>query len=521
MQVLKVFFYFALYTPHDSLPWSAPGLVWLHVVSDLLIALSYLSIPLTIAYIVAKRVYLTFHRMFTCFGISILGCGVTHAMQVWNMWHADYWLFGSIKAVTAFASVVTAILLLTERQHSQLRTLLTQEPARSNSAIQHLPNVDERLDERRQATEALRQSDERFRLLVDGIADYAIYMLDPAGFVTSWNSGAERLKGYQAQEIIGHHFSCFYGAEDQRKGEPAKALREATAAGRFEGNGWRLRRDGTSFPANAILTALRDESGVLIGFAKITRDLTETRRAEEAIQAAHADLARVARASTLGALTASIAHEINQPLAAIVNNANASRRMLAKSDPDLEEVQQAVTDIAEAGTRAAGIISRIRSLLRKSPPETIPLSINQVIREVVVLVCGVREKHHVSLETELCPGLPLVLGDRVQLQQVLLNLIMNGMEAMTAILDRPRVLVICSKPRDTGLEVTVKDTGKGLNPQHFEQIFDTFFTTKASGLGMGLSISRSIIEAHSGRLWASRDPAVEGAAFHFFLPRVP
>jgi C4-dicarboxylate-specific signal transduction histidine kinase len=219
----------------------------------------------------------------------------------------------------------------------------------------------------------------------------------------------------------------------------------------------------------------------------------------------------------LGELTASIAHEINQPLAAIVNNANASRRILASPEPDLEEVRLAVTDIAEAGTRAGEIISRIRALLRKTATERSPLDINQVIHEVLALIPGVLEKQHVSVEMELLPA-PPVLGDRVQLQQVVLNLIMNGIEAMHATVDRPRVLKISSDAAESGLEVAVRDSGTGLDPRYVSHIFDTFFTTKASGMGMGLSISRSIIEAHSGRLWASLDPAAQGATFHFSLP---
>ncbi|AXC14535.1 Circadian input kinase A [Acidisarcina polymorpha] len=658
-------------TPYGHYYLWDPGLVWLHVISDALIALSYLSIPFTLAYFVVKRRDLPFHWMFVCFGIFILAGSSTHAMGVWTLWHADYWLSGSIKAITAIASVITAILLVRlvphavalpspallrfeiaersgaekelsranaelerrveartaelkklnedlvleigerkrieqtlrkseeqlrlaqqasglglwdwdprtdravwsdqtfrifglepdnqkldearfvaliypgdrtavklairealrpggefdaeyrmQRQDGQLRWLLSKGRTHCDAAGQPFRMIGLTLDvtERRQAAEDLRRSDERFRLLVDSITDYAIFMLDSAGFVTSWNTGAERLKGYQAQEIIGQHFSCFYCDEDLRKGEPAMALREAAAAGRYEANGWRLRKDGTRFQANAILTALQDEKGALIGFAKITRDLTESRLAEEAVQAAHDELARVVRASTLGALTASIAHEINQPLAAIVNNANAARRILANPESDLEEVQQAVIDIAEAGTRAAEIISHIRSLLKKNAPQKSLLDINQVIREVLALTTGVLKKQHISLRTELRTELPPVLGDRVQLQQVLLNLIMNGIEAMNAILDRPRVLVIRSERRELGLEVAVKDYGTGLDPQHLERIFDTFFTTKASGMGMGLSISRSIIEAHNGRLWASRDPATHGATFHFSLP---
>jgi PAS domain S-box-containing protein len=374
--------------------------------------------------------------------------------------------------------------------------------------------------ERRQTAEELRRSEERFRLLVEGIADYAIYMLDPAGFVSSWNSGAERIKGYQSQEIIGQHFSCFYSDEDLRQGKPAMALRKAATEGRCEENGWRLRKDGSRFRANTILTSLRDQKGGLIGFAKITRDMTESRRAEEAVQTAQTELARVVRATTLGELTASIAHEINQPLASIVNNANASRRILASPEPDLEEVRQAVTEIAEAGTRTGEIISRVRALLKKTAPERRPLDINQVIHEVLALIPNELEKQHVSLEMELESAAPSVLGDRVQLQQVLLNLIMNGIEAMHAILDRPRVLTIRSDTRESGLEVTVRDSGSGLDPQSAAHIFDTFFTTKASGMGMGLAISRSIIEAHSGRLWAGLDRTAQGATFHFSLPAI-
>jgi PAS domain S-box-containing protein len=372
--------------------------------------------------------------------------------------------------------------------------------------------------ERREAAEELRRSEVRFRLLVEGIADYAIFMLDPEGFVTSWNSGAERIKGYQAQEIIGQHFSRFYGDDDLRQGKPAMALRKAAIEGRFEEDGWRLRKDGSRFRSNAILTALHDQRGELIGFAKITRDLTESRRAEEAVQAAQAELARVVRATSLGELTASIAHEINQPLAAIVNNANASRRLLTTPEPDLEEVRQAVNDIAEAGTRAGEVISRVRALLKKTTPERNPLNINQVVHETLALIPGVVEKQHVLVEMDLLPAPPPVLGDRVQLQQVLLNLIMNGIEAMHSSLDRPRVLMIRSDASEAQLEVAVQDSGPGIDPQQVPHIFDTFFSTKANGMGMGLSISRSIIEAHRGRLWASFDPAVNGATFHFSLP---
>lgn len=525
MQIWKWLFSSSPYMPHGYCYLWDPALVRLHVVSDILIALSYLSIPFTLGYFVRKRRDLPFHWMFLCFGVFILACGATHGMEVWTLWHADYWASGVVKAITAIASVPTAILLaklipqaIALPSPAAMR-LEIAERKRAEEALS-LTRTDVHLNVtwRRETAEALRRSEERFRLLVEGIADYAIFMLDPAGFVSSWNPGAERIKGYRAQEIIGRHFSCFYGDEDLCQGRPALALREAAVHGRCEEDGWRLRKDGSRFRANTTLTALVDQHGELIGFAKITRDLTRSRRAEEALLTAQAELARVVRASSLGELTASIAHEINQPLAAIVNNANASRRLLAEPEPDLEEVRQAVDDIAEAGARAGEIISRVRTLLKKTPPERSPLCINQVIQEVLSLLSGSIERQQVLVETELLASPPPVLGDRVQLQQVLVNLLMNGIEAMHGVHGRQRVLRIRSDAHASRVEVIVRDSGMGLDPLHIPHIFDTFFTTKASGMGMGLSISRSIIEAHSGRLYASPNPAGDGATFHFSLP---
>jgi PAS domain S-box-containing protein len=671
MQFLDALFSSGPFMPHGYCYMWVPGLVWLHVISDSLIALAYLSIPFTLAYFVRRRTDLPFDWMFLAFGVFILACGATHAMEVWNLWHADYWLAGAIKAITAMASLVTAVLLVrlvphavelpspaalkiqiaermraeealklakselelrVEERTAELKKVnedLLLEIDRRQAIEQNLRDSEEQLrlaqeasgvgvwdwdtrsdrvewsaqtfrifglqpseqkldessvltlihpedraavklairealrpggeydteyriqwpdgsmrwvlaqgrthcdskgspfrmiglcldcTERRQAAEELRRSEERFRLLVEGIADYAVYMLDADGFVSSWNSGAERITGYRAEDIIGQHFSSFYGDEDLRKGKPAMALREAAATSRFEEDGWRVRKDGSRFPANAILNGLHDPKGKLVGFAKITRDLTESRRAEDAVQAAQAELARVVRVSTLGELMASIAHEVNQPLSAIVTNANASRRILASPAPDIEDVQQALREIAEAGTRAGEIISNIRALVKKGAPQKSPVDINLVIQEVLDIIPRVLENHHVSLEMELWPALPWVLGDRVQLQQVVLNLIMNGIEAMSAVPDRPRALVIRSGARESGLEVTVQDSGIGLDPRNIDHIFDTFFTTKPNGMGMGLSICRSIIEAHRGRLWATQNPAVQGATFRFSLP---
>jgi PAS domain S-box-containing protein len=242
------------------------------------------------------------------------------------------------------------------------------------------------------------------------------------------------------------------------------------------------------------------------------------KRAEEALEEARADLARVARVTMMGELTAAIAHEVNQPLAAIVNNANACSRVLGGTAPDLVEVREAVTDIAEAGTRASEVIARIRALLKKAVPEKSRLDVNEAIREVLALSNTGILRHGVGLRTDLAAQVPLVRGDRVQLQQVILNLLLNGIEALSSVTDRPRDLLVASRTDEAGhVVVAVQDTGVGVDPRHMDRIFTALFTTKPDGMGMGLSISRSIIEAHGGRLWATPNEG-PGVTFQFALP---
>jgi PAS domain S-box-containing protein len=544
-----VTFLATLFAANDFMPhgycylWNQ-GLVWTHVLSDSLIALAYLSIPVTLVYFIRKRRDVPFNWVFLCFGVFILACGATHAMEVWNLWHADYWLAGAVKVVTALASVSTAILLvplipraLALPSPEALRREIA-ERKRAQDALDHANSELERrvqqrtaellaanedltaeIRQRKKTEAALRRSEEQFRLVVERVRDYAIFSLDPSGIVTSWNAGAQHIKGYHADEILGQHVSRFYVREDQESGKPERDLQLAVTEGRSQDEGWRLRKDESRFWASTVVTAIRNERGDLIGFSKITHDLTERKRAEQKLQEANATLAHMARVTTMGELTASIAHEINQPLTVIVNNANACRRILFSESPDLDEVREAVVDIADAGTRASDIITRVRALVKKSLPGKAQVSINEVIREVLGISIGELEKHIVELRTELIVGLPLVLGDRIQLQQVILNLIMNGIEAMSSVHDRPRVLLIRSQVLESGnVSVAVQDCGAGLDPGSLPHIFDTFFTTKPAGMGMGLPISRSIIEAHEGRL-SARPNENFGATFEFTLPQ--
>jgi PAS domain S-box-containing protein len=254
------------------------------------------------------------------------------------------------------------------------------------------------------------------------------------------------------------------------------------------------------------------------GYRGVARDITERQRAEEALREAQAELAHVTRMATLGELAASIAHEINQPLAGVVTNGQACLRWLGREVPDLAEARAAVERIIRDGNRAGEVIARIRALVRKAAPQRARLAINDVIAEVIALADSELRRHGVALHTDLAAALPLVLGDRIQLQQVLLNLLLNGMEAMRTVTDRPRALIVRSQPEEAAaIRVGVQDVGPGVAPQDLERIFTAFVTTKPEGLGMGLAISRSIIEAHGGRLWATANDG-PGATVQFTLP---
>ena len=240
--------------------------------------------------------------------------------------------------------------------------------------------------------------------------------------------------------------------------------------------------------------------------------------ASEALREAQTELAHVNRVTTMGQLAASIAHEINQPITATVTNAHAALRWLGAQPPDLEEVRKALGRIVKDGSRAGDVIGRIRALIKKAPPRKAGLEINEAILEVIALTRGEVVKNGVSLQTQLAEGLPLIQGDRVQLQQVILNLIINAVEAMSGVSERPRELLIgTGKDALGGVLVAVQDSGPGLNPESFDRLFDAFYTTKPGGIGMGLSICRSIVDAHGGHLWAAPYDG-PGATFQFTIP---
>ena len=275
------------------------------------------------------------------------------------------------------------------------------------------------------------------------------------------------------------------------------------------------------------LRRARDELEIRVGerTAELKRaneallnQIAEQKRTEEALQITRTELARVARITTIGELTASIAHEVNQPLAAVVANADACVAWLSRQNPNLVEARAAAGRATHGATRASEVIVRIRSLINKATPEKVRVQINEVIKETVALTEGQASRNDVSFLVELTPDLPVVFGDRIQLQQVILNLVINGIEAMTSITDKPRRLLVRSGIQDAEqVLVSVEDCGIGVSADVMPRLFEPFFTTRAQGMGMGLPISRSIIEWHGGKLWAESSVS-QSSIFKFTLP---
>jgi C4-dicarboxylate-specific signal transduction histidine kinase len=271
-----------------------------------------------------------------------------------------------------------------------------------------------------------------------------------------------------------------------------------------------------SLDQTSLALAIAGITFVILAFASIA-SLSEQKRAEEALRRAQADLAHVNRVTTMGELTSSLAHEVNQPIAAAVMNADACLRWLDGNTPNLEEARASAMRIVENGRRAAEIISRIRVLFEKGVLKRELVDVNEVIREMIDLMRGEATRYSISVRAELAADLPKVMGDRVQLQQVVMNLIVNSIDAMKDVHGTRELALKSQRAENEQITVRVSDTGVGLPPQQKDQIFNAFFTTKVHGTGMGLSISRSIVESHSGRLWAA-DNSPRGASFHLILP---
>jgi PAS domain S-box-containing protein len=357
-------------------------------------------------------------------------------------------------------------------------------------------------------------------------SDDAIVSKDLNGMILTWNVGAERLFGYKAHEAIGQPVTMLI-PPDHRNEEPGilERIRRGERIEHYETI--RRRKDGTLVDISLSVSPIVGEHGRIVGASKIARDITERKRIEEqrrevavanARRELEAELARVARALTVGELATSIAHEVNQPLAAIVTNAEAGLRWLKAEAPKVLEVQQSLELIIRDGNRASEVIRRIREFLKKDSPQAAPLDINDVAQEAMALVRDDLLKRKITLIVELSDGLPPIRGDRIQLQQVMLNLIMNGSEAINSLAHGSRELVVISQKSGTdSVLLAVRDSGAGVELKNVDRMFQAFFTTKSTGMGLGLSISRSIIEAHGGRIWAAPNEG-PGITVQFTLP---
>ena len=345
-----------------------------------------------------------------------------------------------------------------------------------------------------------------------------VFVRDMNDRITYWNRGAEELYGWRSAEAIG---KVTHQLLQTTFPEPLEQITDAVVrSGRWEGELVHTKRDGTRVVVASRWALRQDEQGRPVAILETNNDVTDQALASEALGEAQAQLAHITRVTTLGEVTASLAHEVNQPLAAIVNNANACLE-LTPGGRDLDEVREALADIVRDGERASAIIERVRGLARRSPPEKVPLRLADVVADVLALAAAESATRNVAIRTDVGPDLPVVLGDRVQLQQVLLNLVVNGMDAMSAVAEGERRLEIRgradSQEGSPAALLSVEDRGIGLEAGQADSIFDAFYTTKPHGMGMGLAISRSIIEAHGGRLWAQANHG-PGATFAFSLP---
>jgi PAS domain S-box-containing protein len=370
-------------------------------------------------------------------------------------------------------------------------------------------------------SEELQNSEQRFRLLVEGVSDYALYMLDPHGRVTSWNIGGERIKGYSAAEIIGQHFSRFYTEQDRENGKPARALATALEQGRYEEEGWRVRKDGSFFWASVIIKPIRDDNGRLAGFAKVTRDITERHNAQLELERVQQQLAESQKLDALGQLTGGVAHDFNNLLMIVSGNIQRLKPLVSH-DPKAARAAQAIETASERGASLTRQLLTFARRQRVNPQAVSLIERIQAIREVLVSGIGT----HVGLEIESPPQTWPVVVDVAELEVALVNLVLNARDAMPEGGTIAITATNSSRPPDALVAggdyvvLTVKDTGVGIPPDVLAKVFEPFFTTKPVGRGTGLGLSQVYGFAHqAGGTVRIASELGKGTAVSIYLPR--
>ena len=375
------------------------------------------------------------------------------------------------------------------------------------------------MTDKRQAQQALLEAERRFRILVQGVTDYAIYMLDPDGRVTNWNAGAQRIKGYAPNEIIGEHFSRFYTPEDLNAGVPKRALETARETGRYEAEGWRVRKDGTRFWASVVIDAIKDDEGKLIGFAKITRDMTEKREDQLRLDESREQLFRSQKMEALGQLTGGLAHDFNNLLTAILGACELAMRNL----DDREKLKRMLDGVRGSAQRGASLTRQLLAFARAQPLEIKQIDLKQFLAEVTALVRP-SLRSNIELVTEISDQLWPADTDAAALELAILNLAFNARDAMKdggQLKISAHNVVLEGEPdglRGEHVALTVADTGTGMPPEVIDRVFEPFFTTKGFGEGTGLGLSQvfGFAKQIGGGISVESKPG-KGATFTLYL----
>ena len=512
MEALQHMFSSADLTPHGFCLLWREDLLLLNAAADAAIGLSYYVIPVALTYFVLKRRDVAFGFLFWMFAAFILACGTTHLFEIWTIWHPAYGLQGAMKLATAAVSASAAVAVWglmpralafpSPSQYLEVRTALTSE-----------------IQERHQVSEALTETEQRYELLIESVTNYAIISLDLHGIIKDWNKGAERIKGYRAEEVIGRHFSMFYAPEDQDRGMPVKNLEEAAREGRYEAEALRVRKDRTLFLANLVIQPIYDQRGVQIGFAKITRDVTQHRELEERLRQSQ-------KMEAIGQLTGGVAHDFNNHLTVIFASLDLAQGTMANP----ERLAQALDSAIKAAERAASLTAQLLAFARRQPLKPEAIDVARLLTQTSGLLDRVLGER-IRIETIRSGGLWPAYCDATQLEAALLNLGVNARDAMpdggkltlevaNAYLDDDYAAGNPDVNPGPYVMVAVTDTGVGMSHEIMQRAFDPFFTTKPEGQGTGLGLSQvfGFIKQSGGHVKLYSEVG-QGTAVKLYIPR--